>query len=476
MNLYPLFANLRGKRVLVVGGGHVAERKVAALRKTGADIQVGAPRISRQLALWVASGSIGHHRAEFADDWLQGAWLVVAATADRALNRRIAAAGERCRVFVNVVDDAELSSFHVPAVVDRSPLLIAISTAGAAPLLARLLRERIESLLDASLGPLAALAARYRQRIRARFPDLTRRRAFLETLFGGKVAAELRRNRPLAAERALEAALAEVTMPNPRGSVVLVGAGPGDAGLLTLHGLRALQQADVILHDRLVSTPILELARRDALFIEVGKQGGGAQTPQDRIHALMLEHANAGRRVVRLKGGDPFVFGRGGEELEFLRAHAIDFEVVPGITAAIGCAAYAGIPLTHREHAQSLRLLTAHCRESIDTLDWRMLAAPGQTLAVYMGVGELPRIQRNLIENGRAPETPIALIENGSRPDQRVVRATLGDLASSARQHRLQPPTLLIVGEVAALADQLNWFGPKPLTVPVDKAHVLRAA
>ena len=476
MNLYPLFANLRGKRVLVVGGGHVAERKVAALRKTGADIQIGAPRISRQLALWVASGSIGHHQAEFVDDWLQGAWLVVAATADRALNRRIAAAGERCRVFVNVVDDAELSSFQVPAVVDRSPLLIAISTAGAAPLLARLLRERIESLLDASLGPLVALAARYRQRIRTRFPDLTRRRAFLEALFSGKVAAELRRNRPLAAERVLEAALSEVTLPNPRGSVVLVGAGPGDSGLLTLHGLRALQQADVIMHDRLVSAPILELARRDALLIEVGKQGGGAQTPQDRIHELMLEHANAGRRVVRLKGGDPFVFGRGGEELEFLRAHAIDFEVVPGITAAIACAAYAGIPLTHREHAQSLRLLTAHCRESIDTLDWRMLATPGQTLAGYMGVGELPRVQHNLIENGRAAETPIALIENGSRPDQRVVRATLGDLASSARQHRLRSPALLIVGEVAALADHLNWFGPQPLTIPADKAHVLCAA
>lgn len=264
-------------------------------------------------------------------------------------------------------------------------------------------------------------------------------------------------------------------MTTPVALVALVGAGPGDPDLLTVRAARFLADADVVVYDALVGDGVLALARAGAELIDVGKRPGQG-VAQDLINVLLVRLARDGKRVVRLKGGDPFVFGRGGEELEFLRAHAIDFEVVPGITAAIGCAAYAGIPLTHREHAQSLRLLTAHCRESIDTLDWRMLAAPGQTLAVYMGVGELPRIQRNLIENGRAPETPIALIENGSRPDQRVVRATLGDLASSARQHRLQSPTLLIVGEVAALADQLNWFGPQPLTIPVDKAHVLRAA
>ncbi len=476
MNLYPLFANLRGKRVLVVGGGSVAERKVTALRKSGADIEVGAPHISRQLAAWVATGSIRNRQAEYVDDWLDGVWLVIAATRDRALNRQIAAAAERRRVFVNVVDDAELSSFQVPAVVDRSPLMIAVSTAGAAPVLARLIRERIESLLDTSLGPLAALAARYRQRIRAQFPDLTLRRSFLEALFSGKVATSMRRNRPLDAQRALECALESAENHDPRGSVVLVGAGPGDPGLLTLNGLRALHQADVILHDRLVSTEVLDLARRDAIFIEVGKQGGAAHTPQDHIHALMLEYANAGKRVVRLKGGDPFVFGRGGEELEFLRAHGIDFEVVPGITAAIACAAYAGIPLTHREHAQSVHFVTAHCRDSIDTLDWRALAAQGQTLAVYMAGGELARFEQKLIGHGRSPSTPIALIENGSRSDQRVVRGTLADLTEFATRHTVQSPTLLIVGEVAALAERLHWFGPAPLTTPFDTAHVLRAA
>lgn len=476
MNLYPLFANLCGKRVLVVGGGSVAERKVAALRKTAAVIEIGAPHISRQLAAWVATGSIRHHHAEYADNWLDGVWLIIAATDDHALNRRIATAAGQRQVFVNVVDDAELSSFHVPAVVDRSPLLIAISTAGAAPVLARLIRERIESLLDSSLGSLATLAARYRQRILKQFPDLTRRRNFLEALFTGKVAACLRSNRPDDAEQMIACALDDATRREARGSVVLVGAGPGDPGLLTLNGLRALHQADVILHDRLVSTEVLELARRDAVFIEVGKRGGGKQTPQDRIHALMLEHAIAGKRVVRLKGGDPFVFGRGGEELEFLRAHGIDFEVVPGITAAIACAAYAGIPLTHRDHAQSVHFVTAHCRDSIDTLDWHTLTTQQQTLAVYMGVSELARFERLLIENGRSPATPIALVENGTRKDQRVVRGTLGTLAEAASRHVLRSPTLLIVGEVAALADRLHWFGPPPLTTPLDKAHVLCAA
>ena len=350
MSLYPIFANLNGRRVLVVGGGSVGERKVTALRKAGASVEVGAPWTTRRLAEWSASKEISHRCGEYEDCWLEGAWLVVAATGNRALNRRIAAAAEQRQLLVNVVDDAELSSFQVPAVVDRHPLTIAISTGGAAPVLARLVRERIESLFDASLGPLAALAERFKERIRRTFPDIGHRRRFLERLFRGGVAAQMRRNQPLQAERMLERGLREGDREARRGSVVLVGAGPGDPGLLTLNGLRALNEADVVLHDRLVSAGVLDLVRRDATLIEVGKQGGGAHTPQEHIHALMREHAEAGLRVVRLKGGDPFIFGRGGEELEFLRSHGIDYEVVPGISAAIACAAYAGIPLTHRDH------------------------------------------------------------------------------------------------------------------------------
>jgi uroporphyrin-III C-methyltransferase/precorrin-2 dehydrogenase/sirohydrochlorin ferrochelatase len=467
LKLYPLFADLSHRAVLVVGGGAVAERKVAALLEAGAQVTVNAPELTPLLRGWVEQGALAHHPEPFREAWLDRVWLVVAATSDRATNALIAELAGLRRLFVNVVDDAQLSSFHVPAVIDRAPLTIAISSGGQAPMLARLLRERLESLLDHSLGALATLAARLRPRIRLRFTQAAARRRFYETLFSGPVATLLRQGREAEARRAAESALADEEN-TAAGSVVLVGAGPGDPGLLTLRGLRALNGADVILHDRLVSADVLALARRDAERIEVGKQAGHHHVTQQQIHALMLEHARAGRRVVRLKGGDPFVFGRGGEELEFLRAHGIPYEVVPGITAALACAAYAGVPLTHRDHAQSVRLLTAHCQVSHDTLDWAALAQENQTLAVYMGVGELATLQSRLLEHGRAPATPFALVENGSRADQRVVTGTLAQLAGRAAAHAVRSPALLILGEVATLAGSLAWFGAPPLGAGID--------
>ena len=466
MKLYPLFADLAHRAVLVVGGGVVAERKIAALLDAQAQITVHAIELTPQLQAWADEGRIILRSGPFDDTWLDTVWLVIAATSDNALNKRVAALAESRRIFVNVVDDSALCSFHVPAVIDRAPLTIAISSGGDAPMLARLLRERLETLLDHSLGALASLAAKLRKRIRLRYPDLAGRRSFYEDLFTGPVARLLRQGQP---DRALEAAehLLASTPARTAGSVVLVGAGPGDPGLLTLRALRALNEADVILHDRLVSAEVLDLARRDADRIEVAKQAGNHHTTQDGIHALLLEHARAGKRVVRLKGGDPFVFGRGGEELEFLRDHGIPYEVVPGITAAVACAAYAGIPLTHRDHAQSVRFVTAHCRSSMDTLDWPALAQERQTLAVYMGVGELPTLQANLIAHGRAASTPFALIENGSRADQRVVTGTLAQLAEWATTHAVRSPALLILGEVAALAESLAWFGQAPLGAAV---------
>jgi uroporphyrin-III C-methyltransferase/precorrin-2 dehydrogenase/sirohydrochlorin ferrochelatase len=466
MKLYPLFADLAGRRVLVVGGGAVAERKVEGLLDAGAAVTVGAPSISPALQAWAADGRIGLRPGAFDEAWLDDAWLVIAATGEPLLNRRIATLATRRRLFVNVVDDAGLSSFHVPAVIDRSPLTIAISSGGAAPVLARLLRQRLEAWLDPALGPLAVLAARWRDRIRARLPDLGARRRFYERLLTGAVPAALRRAQPALAEAETERLLAAAST-SSAGSVVLVGAGPGDPGLLTLRGHRALHEADVILYDRLVSSEVLALARRDAERIEVGKEAGHHHVTQERIHGLMLEHARAGRRVVRLKGGDPFVFGRGGEELEYLRAHGVPYEVVPGITAALACAAYAGIPLTHRDHAQSVRLLTAHCRRSHDTLDWPALAQERQTLAVYMGVGELAVLQERLLAHGRAPATPFALVENGSHPGQRVVTGTLARLCDLAQAHAVRSPALLILGEVAALAPALAWFGAAPLGEPL---------
>lgn len=461
--LYPLFADLRGRLALVVGGGAVARRKAQALLEAGAQVRIGALRLESTLARWAEEGRIEHRAGAFDPVWLDDVWLAIAATDDAEVNSNVASAGVAKRVWVNVVDDAESSAFQVPVRVERGPVQIAVSSGGGAPMLARWLREKLESELDPSLGAFAELLTRERGRIRARFPDIAKRRRFFDRLLSSRVPHLLRQQRPRRAQQEFDALLSRGARSASVGSVVLVGAGPGDPGLLTLRGLRALNEADVILHDHLVSDDVLRLARRDAERIDVGKRAGGDGISQRDIHALMSEHAHAGKRVVRLKGGDPFVFGRGGEELQALRAQGIAYEVVPGITAALACAAYAGIPLTHREYAQSLRLVTAHRKDASDAIDWRALAQEGQTLAVYMGVAMLETLQSQLIAYGRAADTPFALVENGSRPEQRVVVGTLSQLAERARVHGVSSPALLIVGEVAALAEDLHWFGGAPL-------------
>ncbi len=459
MPLYPLYADLRDRHVLVVGGGDVAARKTAMLLKAGARVTVGAAVLVPELREWLQLERITWCAGTYQPEWLDGAWLVIAATRSRPLNARIAADGHAVQRWVNVVDDASLSSFQIPGALDRSPLLAAISRGGAASMLARRLRERIERLLDPAVGSLLRLAQRYRARIRARYGDLAARRRLYEWLHEGTVHASLRAAHPVQAERQLVAALAHRKEAQIPGTVVLVGAGPGDPGLLTLRALRALNEADVILHDALISAPILDLARRDAERIAVGKRGGALHTPQATIHALLLEHARAGKRVVRLKGGDPFVFGRGGEELAFLREHGIAYEVVPGITAALACAAYSGIPLTHRDHAQSVRLVTAHCQQSFNTLDWSDLARERQTLAIYMGVSQLDELTLQLLAHGRAANTPFALIENGSLPQQRTLTGTLGVLPTLVARHAISAPALLVLGEVAAQAEAAHWYG-----------------
>ncbi len=462
--LFPLFADLRGRRVLVVGGGSVAQRKCEALLEAGASVAVGALTLSPTLESWAASGRIEYLRDTFVPQWLDDAWLAIAATDDEHTNRAVINAANARRIWANAVDDAEASRFHVPARITRGPLQIAISSGGGAPMLARLVREQLEVQFDESFAALADLLTRHRQRIRTRWPDLGERRRGFGRLLAGPLQTLLRKRQHIAAELSFDQALRGDDPLATQGSVALVGAGPGDPGLLTLRGLRVLNEADVILYDRLVSDEVLALARRDAERISVGKLAGDGGVSQGEINALMVTHAKAGKRVVRLKGGDAFVFGRGGEELEALQAHGIAFEVVPGITAALACAAYAGIPLTHRDHAQSLQLVTAHGKASLDRLDWASLAGGGQTLAFYMGVAGLERIRDQLIAHGRAAQTPFAIIENGSRPEQRVIAGQLSDLPTLARSHDVQAPALLIVGEVAALAGRLHWFGREPLT------------
>ncbi len=468
--LFPAFLDLRGRPVLVVGGGVVARRKIAALLPTGAEVRVGAPALDPEVAALVEAGRVVHLDGCFRTDWLDGVWLVIAATDDADINRTVAEAADARRIWANVVDDAPLCSFQVPARIERGPLQIAISSGGGAPMLARHLRERLETDLDESLGTLGTLLVRHRRRIRAQIPDTGARRRFFDAVMRSDIQTLLRRGDTDAAERRLLAMIDSACDTATQGRVALVGAGPGDPGLLTLRGLRLLNEADVILHDRLVSAEVLDLARRDAERIEVGKESGQHHVPQEQIHALMLEHARAGKRVVRLKGGDAFVFGRGGEELEFLRAHGIGYEVVPGITAALACAAYAGIPLTHRDHAQSVRFVTAHAKHEDDGLDWAGFAREKQTLAFYMGVSGLERVCMRLLAHGRAASTPCALVENGSRPEQRVVVGTLDDLPALARRHDVRSPALLFVGEVAALAAELHWYGAAPLGLSADIA------
>lgn len=359
MDYLPIFCRLDNKPVLLVGGGEVAERKARLLLDAGAHLTVVAPELDPELAELAANGSIEWLAGEFAPAHLTGKWLVVAATDRREVNALVYQSANQARIFANVVDDPKRSSFIMPSIIDRSPLMVAISSGGKAPVLARLLREKLEAMLPQHLGAVAAFAGSLRDRVKTRFASMGERRRFWERLLGAdRLGQALARGDSASVHQLADNLFADESQTG--GEVVLVGAGPGDPGLLTLHALRQMQQADVVVYDRLVSDEVMALVRRDAKRIFVGKQAGNHCVPQEGINQLLLEEAKKGQRVVRLKGGDPFIFGRGGEELETLVGSGIGFQVVPGITAASGCAAYAGIPLTHRDHAQSVRFVTAH--------------------------------------------------------------------------------------------------------------------
>ncbi|WP_429152646.1 siroheme synthase CysG [Aeromonas hydrophila] len=456
MDYLPIFCRLDNKPVLLVGGGEVAERKARLLLDAGAQLTVVAPELDPELAELAANGSIEWLAGEFAPQQLTGKWLVVAATDRREVNALVYQSANQARIFANVVDDPKRSSFIMPSIIDRSPLMVAISSGGKAPVLARLLREKLEAMLPQHLGAVAAFAGSLRDRVKARFASMGERRRFWERLLGAdRLGQALARGDSASANQLADSLFADESQTG--GEVVLVGAGPGDPGLLTLHSLRQMQQADVVVYDRLVSDEVMALVRRDAKRIFVGKQAGNHCVPQEGINQLLLDEAKKGQRVVRLKGGDPFIFGRGGEELETLVGSGIGFQVVPGITAASGCAAYAGIPLTHRDHAQSVRFVTAHGKGGTQDLDWPLLAKDKQTLVFYMGLSSCATIREQLLTHGKAGDTPVALIERGTQPSQRVIRGTLDQLPELAVG--VESPALIMVGSVVTLADQLAWFG-----------------
>ena len=446
---FAAFLDLRGKPGVVVGGGAVAALKAEALLRSGVRVTVIAPESGTRVAELALVGAVRLERRRFQPGDLVGAEIAVAATDDPAVNEAVAAAARSLRVPVNVADNAALSSFIMPSLVDRLPLQIAISSGGASPVLARKLRTLIEAAVPFGIGALAALIGKYRAKSKERFPDPEARRRFWERVVDG----------PLLDENALEQAFLET--PQSGGFVSLVGAGPGDPELLTLRALRVMQAASVVLYDHLVSPQLVDLVRRDAERIYVGKEQDRHALPQQEINAMLVRLAREGKRVVRLKGGDPFIFGRGGEEIETLAAQGIAFEVVPGITAAAGAAAYAGIPLTHRDYADACVFVTGHLKNGAVQLDWQGLARPRQTIAVYMGVGGLEAICAGLAAQGLGAAMPAALVEQATLPGQRVIEGTLGSLPRLAAEQRVQPPALLIVGEVVRLRARLT--GARPI-------------
>ena len=458
MDYFPLFFNLQGQRVLVVGAGSVALRKVQLLERAHAAIAVVAPKVAPELSQLAAAGTIEVRIREFTAEDLEGARLVIVATSRRAVNRWIASLCEARGIPVNVVDDRKASRVIVPAIIDRDPVIVAVSSAGSSPVLARRLRERLEALVPKRIGLWASWLAGMRATVRRRIPGADARRRYFEMLVDGPAERRFVDGDERGARRIAQRLLGSVSAA-PLGQVTLVGAGPGDPELLTLKALRALQDADVILHDRLVPAAVLDYARRDAEQICVGKAAGGVGISQDAINDLLIEHARRGRRVVRLKGGDPFIFGRGGEELQALVQAGIAFSVVPGISAANGCAAYAGIPLTHRDHAHSVVFVTGHGEEAGNEPDWASLARPKMTVVFYMGLTRSQRIVARLLENGAPAERPAALIAQGTTAEQQVVVATLGTIRAQATARRIESPAILVVGDVAALHSALAWFG-----------------
>lgn len=457
MDYLPLFHKLQGGRVLVVGGGEIALRKARLLADAGAALRVVAPDVDGQLAALAREGGgevlvRGYQAAD-----LVGCRLVIAATDDPGLNAQVSADAQALSLPVNVVDAPALCTVIFPAIVDRSPLVVAVSSGGDAPVLARLIRAKLEAWIPSAYGELAGLAARFREKVKALYPDVNQRRGFWETVFQGPIAERQLAGQGAEAERLLQA-MVDGAPVQQGGEVYLVGAGPGDPDLLTFRALRLMQQADVVLYDRLVAPAIIEMCRRDAERIYVGKRRADHAVPQDQINRLLVDLARQGKRVLRLKGGDPFIFGRGGEEIEELAGQGIPFQVVPGITAASGCSAYGGIPLTHRDYAQSVRFVTGHLKDGTSNLPWHDLVAPAQTLVFYMGLVGLPTICAELIRHGRAASTPAALVQQGTTRNQRVFTGTLADLPELVAQHEVHAPTLVIVGEVVQLREKLAWF------------------
>ena len=461
MQALPIFMNIKQRLCVVIGAGEVAARKVTMLLRAQASVTVYAPEICPTLADLVEAGRIRYQPARFAAQQLSGACLVIAATNDVQVNTAVSSVAQANNIPVNVVDAPALCTFTMASIVERSPIVIAISSEGNAPVLARYLRSKIETMLPAGYGRIAAIAGEFRDKVKSKYATSQARRIFWEGVLQGPLVERILAGQEAAARIGLDQLLADDTASQQHGEVYLVGGGPGDPDLLTFRALRLMQQCDVCVYDKLVSPEVLDLVRRDAELIYVGKSRDQHTLPQEEINQLLARLALAGKRVLRLKGGDPFIFGRGGEEIETLMQQGVPFQVVPGITAANGVSSYAGIPLTHRDYAQACLFITGHLKNGVLDLDWAAMARPQQTVVIYMGLVGLEQICQQLMAHGVAPDMPAAVIQQGTTQHQRVVSANLSDLASQVAAAKMKAPCLTIIGQVVQLREKLNWFEPQ---------------
>jgi uroporphyrin-III C-methyltransferase / precorrin-2 dehydrogenase / sirohydrochlorin ferrochelatase len=460
MQALPIFMNIVNQHCVVIGGGDVATRKVMMLLKAQAAITLVSPVVCDVLQEMIDTGKLKHLNTTFTPSQLKNARLVVAATDDEVVNEAVSMAAQAANIPVNVVDSPALCTFTMGSIVDRSPIVIAISSEGNAPVLARYIRAKIETMLPAAYGRIATIAGEFREQVKEKFATTAARRIFWEGILQGPLVERVLSGQEQAARIYLQNKIAEADNTKQQGEVYLVGGGPGDPDLLTFRALRLMQQCDVCVYDKLVSPEVMELVRRDAELIYVGKARDQHTLPQEEINQLLARLALEGKRVLRLKGGDPFIFGRGGEEIETLMQHNVPFQVVPGITAASGVASYAGIPLTHRDYAQACLFITGHLKDGSVDLDWAAMVRPKQTLVIYMGLIGLESICQKLIENGMAASMPIAIVQQGTTQRQRVVIGHLDNMPEKVKLAQLKAPCLIIIGEVVLLREKLNWFNP----------------
>jgi uroporphyrin-III C-methyltransferase/precorrin-2 dehydrogenase/sirohydrochlorin ferrochelatase len=458
MQALPIFFNIKNRLCIVVGGGEVAARKVTMLLKADAAITLISPDLCQELRYLADSNKIIYIKADFEKSQLEGACLVIAATDKLWVNEAVSIAAKKQNIPVNVVDAPDLCTFTMGSVIDRSPVVIAVSSEGNAPVLARYIRTKIETMLPAGYGRIATIAGEFRDAVKAKFPTTQDRRHFWENVLQGPVVERVLSGQEQAARELLSGMLQNADFITNKGEVYLVGGGPGDPDLLTFRALRLMQQCDVCVYDKLVSPEVMELVRRDAELIYVGKARDQHTMPQEEINELLARLALGGKRVLRLKGGDPFIFGRGGEEIETLMQHGVPFQVVPGITAANGVSSYAGIPLTHRDFAQACLFITGHLRDGTLDLDWVAMSRPKQTVVIYMGLVGLEQICEKLIAHGVSPQMPAAVVQQGTTQRQKVITATLENLAEKVKAAEMKPPCLTIIGEVVLLREKLNWF------------------